>query len=146
MDASGNNGHRSERDAAGYPAEAPPQSLGRFRLGHLRQLRERMAALQVARECLAHDQDLCAEQPQLAGHARYREVIARQSGIDARGIELVIARAEHYLAHPGFERGLDLRDIVRALATHRCLRWRSTQPSRMADCSDVIARVIPAGL
>jgi len=146
MDASGNNGNRSEHHAAGHPAEAPPQSLGRFRLGHLRHLRERMAALQVARECLAHYQDLCVELPQLAGHARYREVIARQSGIDVLGIELVIVRAELYRALPGVERSLDLRDIVRALAMHRCLRWRSTQLSRIADCSDIIATEIPAGL
>ena len=146
MDASSNNLILGEPSTARYPAEAPPRSLGRFRLGHLRQIRERTAAQLVARDCLRHYQDLCAEQPQLTGYARYREVIARQSGIDARGVDLVVVRAELFRALSGQERSLDLRDIVRALAIHRCLRWRSTQLSRMADCSDIIASEIPAGL
>jgi hypothetical protein len=119
---------------------------GRFRLGQLRQIRELATAQAVARECLVHYQDLCAERPLLAGYGRYREVIARQVGFDARGVDLVIVRAELFRALSGQERALDLRDIARSLATHRCLRWRSTQLSRMADCSEVIAREIPEGL
>jgi hypothetical protein len=146
MDAGISSQPGSEASAAHFAADPGPRSSGRFRLGHLRQIRERTAAQLVARECLGHYQDLCAEQPQLTGYARFREVIARQSGIDARGIDLVIVRAELFRALSGLERSLDLRDIARALAIHRCLRWRSTQLSRMADCSDIISDEIPAGL
>jgi hypothetical protein len=125
------------------PAAAP---AGRFRLDQLRQLRERVTAQLVARDCLRHYQDVCAELPRLSGHARYREVLARQARLDPRGIDLVIVQAERLRTLSGQVRCLDLRDIARALATHRCLRWRSTQPTRMADCSDVVAREIPEGL
>lgn len=146
MDAGIGSQPNGEATAAHCAADPVPRSSGRFRLGQLRQVRERTAAQLVARECLGHHQDVCAEQPQLAGYARLREVIARQSGMDARGIDLVIVRAELFRALSGLERSLDLRDIARALAIHRCLRWRSTQLSRMADCSDLISAEIPAGL
>jgi hypothetical protein len=128
-------------------ATSPAAALaGRFRLDQLRQLRERVTAQLVARDCLRHYRDVCAELPRLSGHARYREVLARQARLDPRGIDLVIVRAELFRALSGQERSLELRDLARALATHRCLRWRSTQRDRMADCSDVIAAEIPEGL
>jgi hypothetical protein len=128
-------------------ATSPAAALaGRFRLGQLRELRERWTAQVVARDCLRHYRQLCAELPLLTGYARYRVVLARQARLDPRGIDLVIVRAELFRALSGQERSLDLRDIARALATHRCLRWRSTQLGRMADCSDVIAAEIPEGL
>jgi hypothetical protein len=128
-------------------ATSPAAALaGRFRLGQLRQLRERWTAQVVARDCLRHYLALCAESPPMSGHARYRAVLARQARLDPHGIDLVIVRAELFRALSGQERCLDLRDIARALAVHLCLRWRSTQPGRMADCSDVIAAEIPEGL
>lgn len=107
-------------------------------MGVLRTWRERTYARETSRRALQVYRQVAEKQPELLGVQRYREVVARQTGLDDTGVRRILNGAEHSFAAWPKERPLRFRDVVQYLVISKCL---SEQPSEILGRSRLAAIV-----
>jgi len=89
--------------------------------GALRSWRECSYARRVSRHAVEVYRDIEARRPELTGVNRYKEVVARETGLDDTGVRRILAGAESSFAAWPVERELRFRDVVQYLVISKCL-------------------------
>ena len=109
----------------------------------VRTWRERVTARQLSRESLRIYREVEESNPELTGVSRYREVVARQTGLDDAGVRELLGGAETSFASWPVERQLRLRDVVQYLVASQCLSADATALGIRSRLARIIAREIP---
>jgi hypothetical protein len=109
----------------------------------LRTWRERVQARRASRESLRLYREVAASFPELTAVSRYREVVARQTGLDDAGVRVIIAGAESSFASWPVERPLKFRDVVQYLVVHQCLKADPAALGIRSRLTTIIAEEIP---
>ena len=136
-----------EKGSGAVQAEASRGSwLDRVAADILRTWRERVTARQISRESLRIYHEVEGSLPQLIGVNRYREIIARQTGLDASGVREILERAESSFARWPVERPLKFRDVVQYIVAARCLNVDTTALGIRSRLTSIIAEEIPGEL
>jgi len=117
-----------------------------FNVGILRIWRERVLARRTSRDLLRIYRELEAVQPETDAVARYRQVIARQTGLDEGGVRRMLEHAQDSFASWPVERTLTFRDVVQYLVAVVCLNADPAAPGIRARLGPIIAAEIPADL
>jgi hypothetical protein len=112
----------------------------------LRTWRERVTARQISRESLRIYHEVEESSPQLIGVSRYREIVARQTGLDASGVSEILERAESSFASWPVARPLKFRDVVQYIVAIRCLNADTTALGIRSRLTTIIAEEIPGDL
>ncbi len=112
----------------------------------LRTWRERVTARQISRESLRIYREVEEALPELAGVTRYREIVARQTGLDGAGVDEVLERAENSFATWPVERPLRFRDVVQYIVAWQCLNAGTTALGVRSRLTAIIAAEIPGEL
>jgi hypothetical protein len=108
--------------------------------------RERALARRLSRDLLRVYRESEAAMPELTGFARYRDVAARQTGLDEIGVRTILERAESSFASWPVERPLTFRDVVQYLVVHRCLDADPAAPGVRSRLATIVADEIPPSL
>jgi hypothetical protein len=74
--------------------------------------RERTYARRTSRELLELYHRLATAAPDLTGRSLYERVVAERTGLDSKGVRVIVQRAEESFADWPVERPLMFRDIV----------------------------------
>ena len=105
--------------------------------------RERSVARQTSRALRQLYLEVESTRPELTGVTRYREVIARQTGLDDAQVRRIIARAETSFANWPVERPLKFRDVVQYLVVCQCLEADPRALGTRSRLTTIIAEEIP---
>ncbi len=112
--------------------------------GVLRTWREHSYAKRTSRRALQVYREVEACQPQLTGVTRYKEVVARQTGLDDTGVRRILAGAESSFALWPNERPLRFRDVVQYLVISKCLAHEPTALGTRSRLTLIVEAEIPA--
>jgi hypothetical protein len=112
-------------------------------MGVLRTWRERTYARETSRRALQVYRQVAERQPELVGVQRYREVVARQTGLDDSGVRRVLNGAEHSFAAWPKERPLRFRDVVQYLVISKCLSEQPTEVLGRSRLTAIVEAEIP---
>jgi hypothetical protein len=115
-------------------------------VGIVRMWRERATARQISRESLRIYREVEQSYPQLTGVTRYREIVARQTGLDDPSVGDILERAEISFASWPVVRPLKFRDVVQYLVASQCLSADTATPGIRSRLTTIIAREIPGEL
>ena len=116
-------------------------------IGDLRRgWQERRLARRVSRASLRVYREIAATEPGLSALERYRAVVARQTALDALGVEQVLERAASSFANWPVDRPLCLRDVVQYLVVQQCLAAHPDALGVRTALAAIIAAEIPQGL
>jgi len=115
-------------------------------VGILRTWRERVTARQISREALRLYREVEESFPELTGVPRYREIVARQTGLDETGVGEILERAEVSFASWPVERALTFRDVVQYIVARQCLNADAAAPGIRSRLTAIIAEEIPGEL
>lgn len=108
--------------------------------------RERRFAASCAREMLALQRQLAAQQPQVRGRALYRRIVAARLSCDDAAADEVLQRAEQSFAIWPVPRTLCYRDVVHYIAVSRFIAAHPGAHWVYADMKHIVDRVIPHDL
>ena len=108
--------------------------------------RERVTARQISRESLRIYREVEESSPELIGVTRYREIVARQTGLDEAGVNEVLERAESSFASWPVARPLRFRDVVQYIVAWQCLNADTTALGIRSRLTTIIAAEIPGEL
>ena len=131
------------------PQRAAGTSAGWFdaiAIDFLRTWRERVTARQMSRESLRVYREVEQSAPELTGVTRYREIIARQTGLDDAGVSEILERAESSFASWPVARPLKFRDVVQYIVARQCLNADTTALGIRSRLTTIIAEEIPGEL
>ncbi len=117
-----------------------------FAVDMVRIWRERVTARQISRESLRIYREVEGSSPQLTGTTRYREVVARQTGLDEDGVSEILERAESSFAAWPVERPLKFRDVVQYIVVSQCLAANASALGIRSRLTTIIAEEIPSEL
>lgn len=131
------------RSIAARAASTLTHWFGAFAAALLRTRREQGLARRTSRDLLRVYREFEATQPELTAVARYREVVARQTGLDARDVRTVLERAESSFARWPEERPLRFRDVVLYLVVHGCLNADPGAIGIRSSLATIVADEIP---
>jgi hypothetical protein len=112
----------------------------------VRTWRERVTARQISREALRIYREVEESHPELTGVPRYREIVARQTGLDDSGVSEILERAEGSFASWPVERPLKFRDVVQYIVASRCLNADVRVLGIRSRLTTIIADEIPGEL
>ena len=127
-------------------APVSTRGFGAFALDMLGSWRARARARRASRALLRAYRRSKSARPDLGGLARYREVVARQTGLDEAGVRVVLERAESSFASWPAERPIRFRDVVQYLVAGECLAAAPTAPGIRLRLAAIVAEEIPAEL
>jgi hypothetical protein len=108
--------------------------------------RERRVARRTSVESLRLYRELESTRPDLEPVARYREFVARRTGLDEAGVREVLRQAEDSFASWPVERPLRFRDVVQYLVVHECLKADPSVVGTRTRLTTIIAELIPENL
>jgi hypothetical protein len=133
-----------------YSGSGDPGQPGRWFDGLTREVlggwRERRVARRTGLESLRLYRELESARPELEPAARYREFVARRTGLDEAGVRAVLRQAEDSFASWPVERPLRFRDVVQYLVVHECLKENPAAAGTRTRLTTIIAEVIPGNL
>ncbi len=108
--------------------------------------RHRSTARALSRESLRIYHEVAAARPELAGVLRYREVVARQAGVDEQEARAIVDRAEDSFASWPVGRRVTFRDVVQYLVVRRCLDSQQGGAGIRSRLVAIIADEVPGDL
>ena len=111
--------------------------------GALRTWRECSYAKRASRQAVEVYREVEVRRPDLTGVSRYKEVVARQTGLDDTGVRRVLAGAESTFAAWPVERELRFRDVVQYLVLSKCLADDPHSPAPRSRLTAIIQAEIP---
>lgn len=132
-----------QRLALKPPTGLPARWLDAIAPEIYRTWRERSVARQTSRASRRLYLEVESTRPELTGVTRYREVIARQTGLDDAQVRRIIARAETSFANWPVERPLKFRDVVQYLVVYQCLEADPRALGTRSRLTTIIAEEIP---
>ncbi len=112
----------------------------------VRTWRERVTARQISREALRIYREVEESYPELIGVPRYREIVARQTGLDDSSVSEILERAESSFASWPVERPLKFRDVVQYIVASQCLNADAKVLGIRSRLTTIIAEEIPGEL
>jgi hypothetical protein len=112
----------------------------------VRTWRERVTARQISREALRIYREVEESYPELIGVPRYREIVARQTGLDDSSVSEILERAESSFASWPVERPLKFRDVVQYIVASQCLNAEVRVLGIRSRLTTIIAEEIPGDL
>ena len=127
-------------DSAGGPSEG---WLHGHRMDWLRTWRERASARAISRSAIQHYHDVGASRPDLVGALRYREVVARQTGLGEDEAQTIVDSAEDSFAVWPVQRPLIFRDVVQYLVIRHCLQADAQAYGIHSRLISIIADEVP---
>lgn len=128
------------------PTRLSDSWIGRIASELRRLWNEKQTARDLSRECLRLHQEVAAAAPQLPTLDRYREVVARQTGLDDDSVRRILQGATSSYAQWPHERDLQFRDVVQYLVALRCLDGDTGAEGIRSRIESVIREEIPAEL
>jgi hypothetical protein len=108
--------------------------------------RERTYARRASRELLELYHRLAAEAPGLTGRDLYERVVAERTGIDSKGVGVIVQRAEESFAEWPVERPLIFRDIVLYLILQKRGSSAIDIAGARSALGGAVAEIVPAEL
>jgi hypothetical protein len=111
--------------------------------GALRVWQERTYAKRASRRVLEVYREVEACRPELTGVTRYKEVVARHTGLDDTGVRRILRGAESSFAAWPVERPLRFRDVVEYLVVTKCLADESGESGVHRRMREIIDAEIP---
>jgi hypothetical protein len=131
---------------AGSPTRLSDSWIGRIATELRRLWNEKQTARELSRDCLRLYQEVGEAAPQLPAYERYREVVARQTGLDEDSVRRILEGATTSYAQWPHDRDLQFRDVVQYLVALRCLDGEAGAEGIRSRLESVIREEIPAEL
>jgi hypothetical protein len=108
--------------------------------------RERTYARRTSRELLELYHRLATEAPNVTGRSLYERVVAERTGLDTKGVGVIVQRAEESFADWPVERPLIFRDIVLYLILQKRGSHAIDIAGARGALGGAVAEIVPADL
>ncbi len=109
----------------------------------LRNWRQRASARAMSRELIRSYHEVEQARPELLGVLRYREVVARQTGLDEQEAQQIVDGAEDSFTAWPVVRALIFRDVVQYLVLRHCLQHDAGSQAVYPRLLAIIAEEVP---